>query len=325
MNTKPEQEDYYVLLGIDISSNEKAITKAYRSKALKVHPDKNPSPDAAALFHALTEAYEVLKDTKAKAAYDALYRARLEKKKKEMEMDSKRRKAREELEGRENAAKKTKTDLSEAEAAYKAELARLREEGAKRRQEYWKQEEESPAADTSSSELDCALKIKWKRKKYTFTEEDLMALLDPIGHVDSIALSEKKKGSALVVLKTIVGAHAIVTSKDTNPALAPFESIHWASGTEPAIVSKLNAERERQKAAKQAQFAYGLRPTPGSGQGKPLFTAGAQSSFFRNLSASLKTVSTQALSDEDYEAITLMKLRNSEREWQLEKINQNIG
>lgn len=56
------------------------------------------------------------------------------------------------------------------------------------------------------TELDCTLKVKWKRKKHTFTESDLEAILSPIGKVDSIALSEKKKGSALVVFKTVVDA-----------------------------------------------------------------------------------------------------------------------
>lgn len=56
------------------------------------------------------------------------------------------------------------------------------------------------------TELDCALKIKWKRKRYDFTKEDLKELLDPIGKVESLELSEKKKGSAIIVFKTVVDA-----------------------------------------------------------------------------------------------------------------------
>lgn len=59
---------------------------------------------------------------------------------------------------------------------------------------------------TEPNELDCALKIKWKRKKYDFSEQDLERILDPIGKVDTVALSQKKKGSALVVFKTVVDA-----------------------------------------------------------------------------------------------------------------------
>ncbi|OAD70743.1 hypothetical protein PHYBLDRAFT_64177 [Phycomyces blakesleeanus NRRL 1555(-)] len=311
--------DYYDLLGIQITSTEKEITKAYRVKALAVHPDKNPSPDAG--MSPYIEAYEVLKDVQAKAAYDKLYRARLDRKKKQMEMDSKRRKAQEELESRENAAKRTKTDLSEAEAQYKKELARLREEGAKRRQEDWKTEEVVPEMP-ETTELDCALKIKWKRKKHAFTEESIKELLNTIGKVDTIAFSEKKKGSALVVFKTVVDAHAIMTNKDTNQSLALFESIDWATGKEPAIVGRLNADYQKQQAARQAHYANDTRQTIPTG--KPLFSAGSQSSFFRNISASAIKLSSNGpkLSDKDYETITLMQLRNSEREKTLRKLKE---
>ena len=40
--------------------NPTAIKKAYRSLALKYHPDKNPSPGAADLFKAIVNAYEEL-------------------------------------------------------------------------------------------------------------------------------------------------------------------------------------------------------------------------------------------------------------------------
>lgn len=55
-------------------------------------------------------------------------------------MDAKRRRAREELEERERIAKKAKMDQMQAEAQYRAELARLRAEGAKRREE-WREAE----------------------------------------------------------------------------------------------------------------------------------------------------------------------------------------
>jgi len=51
-----------------------------------------------------------------------------------------------------------------------------------------------------------ALKIKWKYKKYSFSEQDLLDILNPIAEVDSLALSSKKKGSASVLFKSVVDA-----------------------------------------------------------------------------------------------------------------------
>lgn len=41
-----KEVDYYELLGIEITASASDIKNAYRKRALKVHPDKNPSPDA---------------------------------------------------------------------------------------------------------------------------------------------------------------------------------------------------------------------------------------------------------------------------------------
>lgn len=53
-------EHYYRILQIPLGSDEEAIKKAYRQKALKIHPDINDSPDANEKFHELCEAYEIL-------------------------------------------------------------------------------------------------------------------------------------------------------------------------------------------------------------------------------------------------------------------------
>lgn len=50
------------------------------------------SQTAAALFHELSKAYELLSDPTARAAYDGLQRAKLERRKRHEQLDSKRRK-----------------------------------------------------------------------------------------------------------------------------------------------------------------------------------------------------------------------------------------
>lgn len=63
-------KNYYRTLGISETATEKEIRTAYRQLALKYHPDRNPSPDAAAKFIELQEAYETLGNEQGRAAYD---------------------------------------------------------------------------------------------------------------------------------------------------------------------------------------------------------------------------------------------------------------
>ena len=54
--------DHYAVLGVAPTATEAEIKKAFRKKSLKVHPDKNPSKDAATLFIKLKAAYDFLSD-----------------------------------------------------------------------------------------------------------------------------------------------------------------------------------------------------------------------------------------------------------------------
>ena len=66
-------KDYYKILQIEKTASVIEIRKAYRSHALKLHPDVNKSPDANKEFIELNEAYQVLKDFWRRKHYDQLY------------------------------------------------------------------------------------------------------------------------------------------------------------------------------------------------------------------------------------------------------------
>lgn len=65
-----EFKDYYKILGIDPEASNKEVKTAYRKLARKYHPDVSEHKDAGNKFKEVAEAYEVLKNAKARAEYD---------------------------------------------------------------------------------------------------------------------------------------------------------------------------------------------------------------------------------------------------------------
>ncbi|KAL8106421.1 hypothetical protein AgCh_029981 [Apium graveolens] len=77
--------NHYDILGLPsgvqgAKVSHEAITKAYKLKALKLHPDKRrDDPDAHNNFLRLRDSYEVLKDVQSRKAYDDGVRIKHEK------------------------------------------------------------------------------------------------------------------------------------------------------------------------------------------------------------------------------------------------------
>lgn len=66
-------KDYYKILGIAPNATQEEIKKAYRTKSMRWHPDRNPGMDTTAKMQDINEAYNILKDSATKARYDAEY------------------------------------------------------------------------------------------------------------------------------------------------------------------------------------------------------------------------------------------------------------
>lgn len=68
-----EQKDYYEILGIEKTANQKQVKDAYRNLALKHHPDRNKgNPGAAAKMKEINESYAVLSHLEKRKQYDTL-------------------------------------------------------------------------------------------------------------------------------------------------------------------------------------------------------------------------------------------------------------
>lgn len=64
------KRDYYEVLGVSKTDSADAIKSQYRKLALKFHPDRNKSPEAAEHFKEISEAYAVLSDPEKRSVYD---------------------------------------------------------------------------------------------------------------------------------------------------------------------------------------------------------------------------------------------------------------
>jgi len=70
------EKDLYSILGVKKTDNEAAVKKQYRKLARELHPDKNKGDKKLEdRFKEVSEAYEVLSDTKKRAEYDEMREA----------------------------------------------------------------------------------------------------------------------------------------------------------------------------------------------------------------------------------------------------------
>ncbi|KAF9994672.1 DnaJ (Hsp40), sub C, member 17, partial [Modicella reniformis] len=234
-----QQKDWYVVLGVERTATTKEITKAYRTKALKYHPDKNPDPNAAKIFHDLSQAYDVLLDAAARAAFDNLLNIKVQAKERVDKYDSTRRKMKEDLENRENAFKRQQQAVKEAALKMQFEMERLKQENIKKRAEreaeLLRQVDQiseavavskQAAINEESKSLDTTLRIKWKKKKHTFDTDELSNLFKPYGEIDSCL--SKNQGSALISFKTITGAFAVMGAFEREDKKLEGFTISWA-------------------------------------------------------------------------------------------------
>lgn len=194
-----EYERYYGLLGLKPGATDKDVATAYRTQALRLHPDKNrDDPHAQERFHELRAAYEILSDPEARKAYETLLELRREREVRRDRLDAKRRAMQDDLLGREREAKRVLREREDAEAALQARMDRLREQSLRADQE----QKQSRTADemasrtllVSSTKGDGPLGITAVLQEY-----DPTVLVEPLRGPESTAVFADRSTAEMVL------------------------------------------------------------------------------------------------------------------------------
>ncbi|KAK0464503.1 DnaJ domain-containing protein [Desarmillaria tabescens] len=297
----------YELLNVELEADERTIRTAYRQRSLKVHPDRNPNnPDAARKFHELNQAYELLLDPLRRLALDAKLRVKAAKAERFKSFDTKRKAFVEELEERERAFKKARMDKQKAEVdqweaneKIKDEGRRLREEKEKefrqREQNAKKVDEDEPP---SIQPNDTTVRVKFSLSGHPdlTTPEALAAIFAPFGPTDTETI--------VLSLKATKKAPSKPPNGRPERGLKGID-ITWVGGKEPEILGWL---KKTGKLAAQLDVPSEARPNP-----EPQTLSSTMfSSFPETLPETVPEITVSP--DIDYESLTLMRMRQAERE-----------
>ncbi|PBK74821.1 DnaJ-domain-containing protein, partial [Armillaria solidipes] len=316
----------YELLNVELEADERTIRTAYRQRSLKVHPDRNPNnPDAARKFHELNQAYELLLDPLRRLALDAKLRVKAAKAERFKSFDTKRKVFLEELEEREQAFKKARMDKQKSEADQWQANEKIKDEGRRLREEKEKElrqreqnvkkvdaEDEPPSMQPN----DTTVRVKFSLSGHPdlTTPGALAAVFAPFGPTDTetIVLSLKaskkapskppKYGTGLVPFKRIGDAFAAVCASGREDRGLKGIDITWVGGKEPEILGWL---KRTGKLSAQPVVARS-NPEPQT------FSSSMFSSFPETLPEPIPEVAVSP--DIDYESLTLMRMRQAERE-----------
>ncbi|XP_058761549.1 uncharacterized protein LOC131634941 [Vicia villosa] len=256
--------DHYTVLGLPSGEEganltDKDFNKAYKSKALKLHPDKRRGdPNAASNFQQLRTSYDILKDEKARKLFDDLLRVKRDNERRQSQRDGKRRKMVSDLERRErdafspDPAAKGREEEDRIAKQLKDEIARIRALHAKKAVPGFDSKKEntnSGGGGGGGIDEEKVLKVSWEKDGEDYSADKLRELFSKFGEVEDVIRRNKKKCSAFVVMATKQGAVATignVIGHLANPLLVlplkpamPAESWGSPKSVEPEVPSKL--------------------------------------------------------------------------------------
>ncbi|GJV04031.1 DnaJ homolog subfamily C member 17 [Tanacetum coccineum] len=240
--------DHYLVLGLPSGEEgskltEKEITKAYRLKALELHPDKRPDdPNAPADFQKLQTSYQILKDEKGRKLFDDLLRAKQQKRQRELQHDSKRRRMMSDLDERERASffgfdttAKARSEEEIIARKFKEEVDRIRKMHANKmnfnsaeastplKKESVSGERSRSGGRANVDDMEKMLRVSWENAGFEYTVQSLREIFEAFGEVKDVVIrNKKKKGSAVIVMATKEAAKRLQLSREPVKSEGPL-------------------------------------------------------------------------------------------------------
>ncbi|KAL5459582.1 hypothetical protein PMIN06_002727 [Paraphaeosphaeria minitans] len=287
---KNTTEDFYELLGVDILADESAINRQYRKTSVKYHPDKNPdNAQAAEQFILLGIARDILLEPTLKGEYDRQRQRRQERELEKGRLGAQRRQMVEELEKAEREGVHNLKRRRKAATERDQLIARLAEEGRKKREEYQDRVQKEKQDEELKAQLDRSVKVRLRREGEAATwDKDIMtSMFERYGHIDAVVIGGDKKvkvhgekhrrleATVTVVYERLDSAQAAVTGGKVE---YPFlESVAWAS-KESEAKSDLRAKFATPSTPlgtpqpnKSFKSSFGIGKGLGAAPGRPQF------------------------------------------------------
>ena len=287
-------DDPYTLLDLPNgpASTEKEIRSAWKKTALKYHPDKLRAKDtqvdeatANRLYILRQDAYGILSEPHLREQYDNALRAKEQKKQRDATFTGLKKMMKEDLERRENAAKRKRDDDDVGEV----ELERLRRDGQRRRREraemlrrqaeeeereMLREQEEgrrghdaevkASSGQAQVQDIDRVVKLRFPASDSTahLSRDRVTELFSRFGPLEGATLREKKVKldgekhrkafmTVALIFESIVGAHAAVSDFSETVEREQgdwrfFEAPAWASGKEPGCIPTQTQQQHTQ-------------------------------------------------------------------------------